>query len=166
MFTMSFFLLIFYRRWTSWPWRPVGWWEEVTPEKRQLSSGWDNNFSDPCRDTPTGRGFSSAWETGKNNWAQRLLPLSDFLFPCPPGMCCLQFHHHPVSQQHLQSSQPLSAVGSGCLGKPVSLSGWAAASFLNYGTSFLPTFLLAFSSFLFFSSHLISPSFSPFLTPS
>lgn len=41
-----------------------------------------------------------------------------------PGVCCLQFHHYPVPQQHLQSSQSLSAVRPGCVVKPVSVSGW------------------------------------------
>lgn len=41
-----------------------------------------------------------------------------------PGLCSLQLHHHPVPQQHLQSSQPLPALWSGGTGQSVSLSRW------------------------------------------
>lgn len=46
-----------------------------------------------------------------------------FLCVSPSGVCCLQLYHYPVSQQHLQSSQPLSAVWSGSFGQSVSFPG-------------------------------------------
>lgn len=51
-------------------------------------------------------------------------------------MCCLQFHHHPITQQHLQPPQPLSAVWSGRISQPVFISGWEAVSPLFSDWSF------------------------------
>lgn len=100
------FLFLISRRLTSWQWKPEKWWKGITPGKQQPSSEWV---------------LLLLGSEGKELCAATVV----WLDVCP-GMCCLQFHHHPITQQHLQPPQPLSAVWSGRISQPVFISGWEA----------------------------------------